>query len=56
MVESNDSKKIEDAFKQADDFIKSNGESTGTKLTNNQKLRFYALYKVATEGEAKGKS
>ena len=45
---------VDAAFKAANDFIKSGDKSVS--LDNATKLKFYGLYKQATEGPCKGKS
>ena len=45
---------VDAAFKAANDFIKSGDKSVS--LDNATKLKFYGLYKQATEGPCKGKN
>ena len=45
---------VDAAFKAANDFIKSGDKSVS--LDNATKLKFYGLYKQATDGPCKGKS
>ena len=40
-------------FKAADDFIKTN-KDPNSKMSNEEKLKFYALFKQATSGECTG--
>lgn len=56
MVEkSQSSEQIDDAFKHADNFIKT-FKDPNAKFSNEDKLMFYALFKYATKGECTGKS
>ena len=56
MVEKNTSAdKLDQAFKDADNFIKTY-KDPAVKLSNDEKLKFYALFKQATKGECTGKN
>lgn len=44
---------LDKMFKAADDFIKTNNDPS-IKLSNEEKLKFYALFKQATSGECSG--
>ena len=45
---------LEAAFKAADQLIKTTNDPN-VKITNEDKLKFYALFKYATSGECKSK-
>lgn len=44
---------LEAAFKAADQLIRT-GNDPNIKITNEDKLKFYALFKYSTSGECKG--
>ncbi|MES2664172.1 MAG: acyl-CoA-binding protein [Pseudomonadota bacterium] len=44
---------IQEDFSAAVEFV--TGSNSSVNLSNAEKLRFYALYKQATEGDVKGK-
>lgn len=56
MVEKNPEagEQLDKAFKDADSFIKTYKDPS-VKLSNDERLKFYALFKQATTGECKGK-
>ena len=45
---------LDQAFQDANNFVKSYKDPS-VKLTNDEKLKFYALFKQSTVGECKGK-